>query len=86
MHRARWLSQRLADKPGKKVLFTTFTRNLAADIRANLQRLCTREELARIDVVNIDAWMSDQLKRHGYDFRTEGFRRSGAPIPLTRGF
>src|SRR5690606_1601248 len=24
MHRARWLSQRLADKPGKKVLFTTF--------------------------------------------------------------
>ncbi|WP_187169822.1 UvrD-helicase domain-containing protein, partial [Enterococcus faecium] len=27
MHRARWLSQRLADKPGKKVLFTTFTRN-----------------------------------------------------------
>ncbi|EPZ2125339.1 UvrD-helicase domain-containing protein [Escherichia coli] len=69
MHRARWLSQRLVDKPGKKVLFTTFTRNLAADIRANLQRLCTREEMARIDVVNIDAWMSDQLKRHGYDFR-----------------
>ncbi len=69
MHRARWLSQRLADKPGKKVLFTTFTRNLAADIRANLQRLCTREEMARIDVVNVDAWMSDQLKRHGYDFR-----------------
>ncbi len=25
--------------------------------------------MARIDVVNIDAWMSDQLKRHGYDFR-----------------
>ncbi|MBJ4914493.1 AAA family ATPase, partial [Salmonella enterica subsp. enterica serovar Corvallis] len=54
MHRARWLSQRLADKPGKKVLFTTFTRNLAADIRANLQRLCSREEMARIEVVNID--------------------------------
>ncbi|EOW6772063.1 3'-5' exonuclease [Cronobacter muytjensii] len=69
MHRARWLSQRLADKPGKKVLFTTFTRNLAADIRANLQRLCSREEMARIEVVNIDAWMSEQLKRHGYDFR-----------------
>lgn len=25
--------------------------------------------MARIDVVNIDARMSDQLKRHGYDFR-----------------
>ena len=69
MHRARWLAQRLVDQPGKKVLFTTFTRNLAADIRANLQRLCSREEMARIEVVNIDAWMTDQLKRHGYDFK-----------------
>ena len=69
MHRARWLAQQLAGQPGKKVLFTTFTRNLAADIRANLQRLCTREEMARIEVINIDAWMSEQLKRHGYDFR-----------------
>lgn len=69
MHRARWLAQRLAEQPGRKVLFTTFTRNLAADIRANLQRLCTREEMARIEVVNIDAWMTEQLKRHGYDFR-----------------
>lgn len=41
----------------------------AADIRANLQRLCSREEMARIEVVNIDARMSEQLKRHGYDFR-----------------
>ncbi|MDV2961148.1 ATP-dependent helicase [Shewanella algae] len=80
MHRARWLAQRLVDQPGKKVLFTTFTRNLAADIRNNLQRLCTREEMARIEVVNIDAWITDQLKRHGYDFKVvydndEGRRR-----------
>lgn len=80
MHRARWLAQRLTDQPGKKVLFTTFTRNLAADIRANLQRLCSREEMARIEVVNIDAWMTEQLKRHGYDFKVvydsdEGRRR-----------
>lgn len=54
MHRARWLSQRPPINP-VKVLFTTFTRNLAADIRANLQRLCSREEMARIEVVNIDA-------------------------------
>lgn len=69
MHRARWLAQQLAGQAGKKILFTTFTRNLATDIRANLQRLCTREEMARIEVVNIDAWMSEQLKRHGYDYR-----------------
>lgn len=80
MHRARWLAQHLVDQPGKKVLFTTFTRNLAADIRTNLQRLCTREEMARIEVVNIDAWITDQLKRHGYEFKVvydndEGRRR-----------
>lgn len=69
MHRARWLAQQLKDQPGKKVLFTTFTRNLAADIRGNLQRLCTREEMAQIEVVNIDAWITEQLKRHGYDFK-----------------
>lgn len=69
MHRARWLAQQLVGQPGKKVLFTTFTRNLALDIRANLQRLCTREEMSRIEVINIDAWMSEQLKRNGYDFR-----------------
>ncbi len=69
MHRARWLAQQLIGQPGKKVLFTTFTRNLATDIRANLQRLCTREEMAQIEVVNIDAWITEQLKRHGYDFK-----------------
>ncbi len=69
MHRARWLAQRLLAAPGKKVLFTTFTKNLAADIRANLQRLCSREELAKIEVIHIDGWLTDQLKRHGYDFR-----------------
>ena len=69
MHRARWLAQQLKDQPGKKVLFTTFTRNLAADIRGNLQRLCSREEMAQIEVVNIDAWITEQLKRHGYDFK-----------------
>jgi len=69
MHRARWLAQQLKGQSGKKVLFTTFTRNLAADIRGNLQRLCSREEMAQIEVVNIDAWITEQLKRHGYDFK-----------------
>ena len=69
MHRARWLAQQLKDKPGKKILFTTFTRNLAADIRSNLQRLCSRDEMAQIEVVNIDAWITEQLKRNGYDYK-----------------
>lgn len=69
MHRARWLAKRLADKPGKKVLFTTFTRNLAADIQHNLSKICDHDELARIEVINIDAFVGRLLKRYKYDLK-----------------
>lgn len=59
MHRAKWLAEnRTAD--GKKVLFTTFTKNLAADIEQNLKTLCTPATMDRIEVKNLDAWV------HGY--------------------
>jgi hypothetical protein len=48
------------------ILFTTFTRNLAADIRAHLATLCRPDEQRRIDVVHLDAWVADLLKRAGY--------------------
>ena len=52
MHRARWLAKQWIDanQPGR-ILFTTFTRNLATDIRSNLTKICTSEELKRIEVV-----------------------------------
>lgn len=57
MHRARYLA-RHAIKRGepneRSILFTTFTRNLAQDIEHQLSQLCTREEMARIEVINID--------------------------------
>src|SRR5690606_8879516 len=37
MHRANWLAQNVCTGPDDRVLFTTFTRNLAADIQANLR-------------------------------------------------
>jgi superfamily I DNA/RNA helicase len=59
MHRAKWLAeQRTSD--GKKVLFTTFTKNLATDIEDNLKTLCSHKTMARIEVRNLDAWV------HGY--------------------
>ena len=50
MHRAKWLAGRLIDNGDndKKLLFTTFTRNLAVDIESNLQAICGKEEMARI--------------------------------------
>ncbi len=67
IHRARWLARNL---PGKdRILFVTFTRNLAADIENNLRSICSPEELARIEVTNLDRWVYAFLRRHRYDFR-----------------
>jgi len=67
MHRAKWLAENVANN-GSRILFTTFTRNLAADIQQNLNKICTQEELARIEVMNLDAWVMAFLKKQGYDY------------------
>ena len=67
MHRARWLARNLPE--GERVLFVTFTRNLAADIENNLRSICSPEEMKRIDVTNLDRWVHAFLQRRNYDFR-----------------
>lgn len=69
MHRARFLAEHVFNRPGDRVLFTTFTRNLAEDIDANLAKLCALEVKRRIRVVNLDAWVSEFLKQHGYEYQ-----------------
>lgn len=66
MHRAKYLAQEL--KNSGKILFTTFTANLAADIRENLRKICTTEEMRRIEIVNLDAWLNGYLKANNYKF------------------
>ena len=66
MHRARRLAR--DPQPGR-ILFTTFTRNLAADIENNLRAICTPEEMARIEVTNLDRWVAHFLRRRRYRFR-----------------
>lgn len=64
MHRAVNLVRRRDWNPNLKLLFTTFTKNLAVDISAQLDSICSAEEKRRIEVVNIDAWVAAFLKRH----------------------
>ena len=71
MHRAAYLAHKVFHRPGERILFTTFTKNLAQDIRANLARLCSPEVLSRIDVVNIDKWVRDLLLRAGYEYKIQ---------------
>jgi superfamily I DNA/RNA helicase len=66
MHRARHLAKQLAVDSGKKILFTTFTKNLAADIESNLDRLCGPER-AHIDVLNLHALATRLLRSQGID-------------------
>lgn len=77
MHRAKWLAEnRTSD--GLKVLFTTFTRNLAADIEQNLKTLCGAATLDKLEVKNLDAWVSNFMRanklehRIVYDRKQEG--------------
>lgn len=66
MHRARFLAQRC--KEGERVLFTTFTANLAQDIKENLRKICTTEEMRKIDVIHLDAWISRFLQQQDYGY------------------
>ena len=68
MHRAKWLAANVATEENK-VLFTTFTKNLAVDIENNLKSICTQEEFVRIEVVNLDLWVQHFLKEYVGGFR-----------------
>jgi superfamily I DNA/RNA helicase len=67
MHRAKRLASEASR--GEKVLFTTFTKNLARDINENLKRICTATEMRTIDTVNLDAWVGQFLRKHGQNHR-----------------
>ena len=79
MHRAAKLAREFASLPGRPVVFTTFTKTLAEDIRQHLELLCTPQELEKIQVVNLDQWAASLLRRFGYKpelLYDEGARRS----------
>jgi len=68
MHRAKWLAENIVTG-SQKILFTTFTKNLAADIEENLRSICSTETLAKIDVVNLDRWVSRFLRQRDYEYQ-----------------
>ena len=69
MHRAKRLAGNLTGRD--KLLFTTFTANLADDIRDNLKKICSREELRQIEVINLDAWVANYMRNAGYESQVQ---------------
>jgi len=66
MHRAKHLVSKVFTGAGDRVLVTTFTRNLATDIYDNLRKICTPDELSRLEVANLDAWAGNFLRARGF--------------------
>lgn len=68
MHRANYLAEKVFTQPDDRILFTTFTRNLAADIGGHLTSMCSPDARRRIEVVHLDGWVRDVLRRAGYGY------------------
>lgn len=77
MHRAKWLAENRTPD-GQKVLFTTFTRNLAGDIEQNLKTLCGASTLAKLEVRNLDAWVHGFMRSQKLEHRIVYDRRQDA--------
>lgn len=79
MHRAKYLADRIQARGaglGDRVLLTTFTNSLAKDIESNLRTLCPEHLEAsppRIEVINLDRWVSGFLRRKNFERRIAYF-------------
>lgn len=69
MHRAKWLAENFAVGEHDRILYTTFTKNLADDIFENMRKLCSADLLKKIEVINLDAWVAQFLRKNGYDHK-----------------
>jgi superfamily I DNA/RNA helicase len=68
MHRARHLARQVFPEKTDRILFTTYTANLAESVEQNLRALCV-DEMERIEVVHLYAWAVRFMKTQGVDFR-----------------
>lgn len=69
MHRANYLASKVFTADTDRILVTTFTKNLALDLRMNLRNLCSPEDFARLEVVNLHAWVSSFMRKQGHPSR-----------------
>ena len=69
VHRAKWLAENRFTGEYDRILFTTYTKNLAEDIRSVLESISSPDVLKRIEIVNLDEWVFNFLKRNDYGFK-----------------
>jgi hypothetical protein len=64
MHRAKFLSSQCSEN--ERILFTTFTKSLIHDIKKNLQKICSYDEIKKIEVIHLDKWAENFLRSKSY--------------------
>ncbi len=79
MHRAQHLASGCADN--ERILFTTFTKSLITDIKNNLQKICSYDEIKKIEVLHLDAWCHSFLKGKNYKHEVAYSPPGGSPHP-----
>ena len=68
MHRCRFLAKHAFPEKTDRILFTTFTANLAENVEQNLRGLCG-DEMELIEVTHLHAWAKRFMKTQGVDFQ-----------------
>ena len=67
MHRAKWLITNQGLAAQERVLFLTFTANLAADLQHNLRSLIPHDaDFRHLEVVHLDRWVYRFLRQHDF--------------------
>jgi hypothetical protein len=71
MHRARHLAEKVFTGPQDRILFTTFTANLAQNVEEMLATLCP-DLVKRIEVIHLHAWAVRFLRDHQGEVEVAG--------------
>ncbi len=66
VHRAKYLAKKA---PAKKILITTFTKNLTNDIAYQVRSICKPKELEHIEIKNIDSLIAELFYRYWPNWR-----------------
>lgn len=70
MHRVKYLIENVYTKSSDKILFLTYTANLARAIKLQLSSIISERDLQKVEVSTIHSWASMLLKQYDKDFQT----------------
>ena len=73
MHRAVHLAKHVFTGPNDRILFTTFTKNLAHDIKNAMENLGSPKEISKIEVMHLHGWVMQFLKKQNYGYTVAYF-------------